>query len=102
MILKAGQSLASVVDSTTVVVVRPAEGNVTLTCGGAPMSDGKTPSGDGTAIDAEHLGGALLGKRYVDEASGVEVLCTKAGQGRLALDGAVLEIKTAKPLPSSD
>lgn len=102
MILKVGQSLASAVDTTTVVVVRSTEGNVTLTCGGVPMSDGKSPTGDGSGIEAEHVGGALLGKRYVDDASGLEVLCTKAGQGRLALDGAVLEIKAAKPLPSSD
>ena len=102
MNLKPGQSLASGVDSTTVVVVRPAEGDVTLTCGGVPMSDGKVGSGDGSGIEADHVGGALLGKRYVDETSGLEVLCTKAGHGRLALDGAVLEIKAAKPLPSSD
>ncbi|GAA3137494.1 hypothetical protein GCM10020255_013000 [Rhodococcus baikonurensis] len=81
MILKVGQSLASAVDGTTLVVLRPAEGDVTLTCGGVQMSEGKTTSGDGTSIDAAHIGGALIGKRYVDEASGLEVLCTKPGQG---------------------
>lgn len=102
MILKVGQSLASVVDTTTLVVVRIPQGDVTLTCGGVSMEEGKTPSGDGSSIDAAHIGGSALGKRYVDEASGLEVLCTKAGQGQLALDGAALVIKSAKPLPSSD
>lgn len=102
MILKVGQSLASAVDTTTVVVVRIPAGDVTVTCGGVPMADGKVASGNGTEIAADHIDGAVLGKRYVDEASGLEVLCTKAGQGRLALDGSALVIKSAKPLPSSD
>jgi hypothetical protein len=46
--------------------------------------------------------GALLGKRYVEDALGLEVLCTKAGEGTLAVDGTALPIKDAKPLPSSD
>ncbi|WP_231611754.1 hypothetical protein [Rhodococcus sp. CX] len=66
------------------------------------MSEGKVTSGDGSSIDPAHVGGAVMGKRYVDEASGLEVLCTKAGQGRLALDGTALVLKAAKPLPSSD
>lgn len=102
MILKVGQSLASSVDTTTLIVVRPPEGDVTLTCGGVPMVEGKTPSGDGTTLDEAQVDGVVLGKRYVDEPSGLEVLCTKAGRGRLALGGAQLVIKTAKPLPSSD
>ena len=44
----------------------------------------------------------LLGKRYVDDESDIEVLCTKAGDGALAVDGRPLVLKTAKPLPSSD
>ena len=34
--------------------------------------------------------------------SGIELLCTKAGEGSLSLDGAPLPLKEAKPLPSSD
>ncbi|PVX63374.1 UNVERIFIED_ORG: hypothetical protein FNL38_11334 [Nocardia globerula] len=103
VILKVGQSLASNVDTTTLIVVRsPQGGDVTLTCGGSAMEEGKKPSGDGSTIDPANTGGALLGKRYVDESSGLEVLCTKSGQGQLALDGVALVLKTAKPLPSSD
>ena len=47
-------------------------------------------------------GGTLLGKRYVDEASGIELLCSKGGSGSLACDGRAMTVKGAKPLPSSD
>lgn len=47
-------------------------------------------------------GNALLGKRYSDEATGIELLCTKGGPGQLACDGRPLVVKAAKPLPSSD
>ncbi|MBH0122681.1 hypothetical protein I0Q12_25595 [Rhodococcus sp. CX] len=102
MILEAGQSLASSVDTTTVVVVRAPEADVSLTCGGAPMVIGKKGEGDGSSIDPANVGGAQLGKRYADDDTGLEILCTKPGTGRLDLDGRPLPLKTAKPLPSSD
>ena len=43
-----------------------------------------------------------MGKRYVDSAGSVELLCVKPGKGSLALDGVVLTVKDAKPLPASD
>ncbi|MFD5810282.1 hypothetical protein [Rhodococcus aetherivorans] len=102
MILKVGQSLASTVDSTTLIVVRAPKGDVSLTCGGVEMTVGKKGAGDGASIDSAHRGGAALGKRYVDDEAGLEVLCTKPGEGQLAIDGRVLPVKDAKPLPSSD
>ena len=33
------------------------------------------------------MGGTQIGKRYVDDADTIQLLCTKAGQGTLALDG---------------
>lgn len=102
MLLKSGQSLASTVDTTTVIVVRAPAEEITLTCGGVEMAPGKVASGDGSTIDAAHSGGSLLGKRYVDDEVGLEILCTKAGVGRLAANGAPLPVKSAKPLPSSD
>jgi hypothetical protein len=61
---------------------------------------------DDAARSATAAGGAdhgvVLGKRYVDEQSGLEVLCTKAGAGPLAADGRPLVIKAAKVLPASD
>jgi hypothetical protein len=84
-----------------VIVVKPPGAPVELTCGGVPMAgkDADAPTG---ALVAGHEGEVLLGKRYVDEASDIEVLCTKAGEGALEVDGRPLLPKTAKPLPSSD
>ncbi len=101
MELKAGIQLRSAVGSTEVVVVKAPEGPVELTSGGVPMV-GRGEEVAPVAIAAGQEGTVLLGKRYVDEAGTIEVLCSKPGEGALALDGQPLELKTAKPLPSSD
>jgi hypothetical protein len=100
MELKPGARLRSAVCSTEVVVVRAAP--VELSCGGRPMvpADG---AGVGDPVqDAARADGTLLGKRYADPESGLEVLCTKAGKGSLTLGDAPLQVKDARPLPSSD
>ncbi|WP_109527315.1 hypothetical protein [Nocardia sp.] len=102
MILKVGQSLASTTDATALIVVRAPQGEIALTCGGAEMVAGRAGLGDGSGIDPERRSGTLLGKRYVDEETGLEVLCTKGGDGSLAIDDRSLQVKEAKPLPSSD
>jgi hypothetical protein len=99
--LKAGTQLKSAVGSTEVIVVKAPGSAVELTSGGLPMV-GKDAEGGGGAIAAGHEGSILLGKRYVDAESDIELLCTKAGEGALAVNGRPLELKTAKPLPSSD
>jgi hypothetical protein len=44
-----------------------------------------------------------LGKRYICETCGTEVLCNKAGPGgELQCCEGEMKIKEAKPLPSSD
>ena len=43
-----------------------------------------------------------IGKRYGDEDLGIELLCTKAGEGSLSIGDERLHLKDAKPLPSSD
>ncbi|MFF3573351.1 MULTISPECIES: hypothetical protein [Nocardia] len=102
MILKVGQALASTTDATALIVVRAPTRDIALTCGGAEMVAGRAGVGDGSGISPAHRGGTLLGKRYVDEEAGLEVLCTKAGDASLAVDDRPLEVKQAKPLPSSD
>ncbi|MFT4125972.1 MAG: hypothetical protein QM662_07040 [Gordonia sp. (in: high G+C Gram-positive bacteria)] len=102
MILKPGQSLASAVDATAIIVVRAPDQEITITCGGVAMTEGRQGSGDGSAIDPAHRGGSILGKRYVADDLGLELLCTKPGDGQLAADGVTLVIKAAKPLPASD
>ena len=59
------------------------------------------PAGE-AAIDSDAKGGTQIGKRYVDEAGTLELLCTKPGEGSLALGEEQLSLKEAKPLPSSD
>jgi hypothetical protein len=83
------------------IVVAPA-GDVSLTCGGAPVIELSADAPAGAEIDADQKQGTQMGKRYTNEAGDIEVLCTKPGEGGLAVDGTSLEIKGAKPLPISD
>jgi hypothetical protein len=100
MQLKAGTRLRSAVSDVEVVVIRAPADEVDLTCGGAAMVEGD--AGGGGSISPGSEGSIVLGKRYVDAADRLEVLCTKPGEGALALDGEELVLKSAKPLPSSD
>jgi len=101
MTYKTGARLKSVVDTTEGVVVRlPSAGEIS--CGGAPMIAFTEVKPEGGAIDAAFAGGSIMGKRYFDEESGLEMLCTKSGDGALAIDGRVLALREAKALPSSD
>ena len=43
-----------------------------------------------------------LGKRYLCDACGAEVLCNKPGGGELTCCDHEMKLKVAKPLPSSD
>jgi hypothetical protein len=98
-----GTTLASTTDSTTVIVVRWGDADLDVTCGGATMVDARgSEAGIVSQPDPTQLAGTQLGKRYADEELGIELLCTKAGQGTLAVDGAPLSLKAAKPLPASD
>lgn len=102
MELRPGQKLHSAVCDAQVVVVKAPAGSVEIGCGGSPMlADGD--EADGTATLDPSVGDAvLLGKRYADDERGLELLCTRAGDGALTVDGTVLGLKGAKPLPSSD
>jgi hypothetical protein len=101
--VKVGQSLVSTTDATTVIVVRAPQGDIALTCGGAEMVDSKqagdTPK---TEAAAGHAEGTQLGKRYESADASLELLCTKPGTSSLAVDGELLALKAAKPLPASD
>ena len=44
----------------------------------------------------------VLGKRYMCETCGTEVLCNKAGTGAFECCEGEMKLKEAKPLPSSD
>jgi hypothetical protein len=65
-----------------------------------------TAVGTRVTLPATPVGGLeqpiVLGKRYTDDSSNIEVLCTKGGAGTLTCEGRVMLPKDAKPLPSSD
>ncbi|MCB1690517.1 MAG: hypothetical protein KDI33_18610 [Halioglobus sp.] len=96
--MKPGTKLKSAVCDTEVMVIRGSD--VEVMCGGALMSE-DTPA-EKSAIDTAFAEGTLIGKRYVDSDGSVELLCVKPGKGSLSIGGASLQLKEAKPLPSSD
>ena len=98
--LRPGDQLASTVCTTKVVVIRvPADQQPLIECGGSPMVPG-TPGGRPSAGGPDAA--TLIGKRYVDAAESVELLCTSSGAGALTCDGVPMTVKSAKPLPASD
>jgi hypothetical protein len=100
--IRVGGRLRSVTCETEVIVVRAPDGPVELSCGGLPMTGDAADPDRAGAPNAGSDGGTLLGKRYIDEQTGLEVLCAKPGAGSLAADGRPLTVKAPKPLPASD
>ena len=97
--LQAGKRLRSQKSTCEVIVVRGGSNDSVLMCADAEMvaagtAPGAPPASAGPAVQ--------LGKRYVDDESGLEVLCVKAGAGPLTYAGRELTTKAAKPLPASD
>ena len=99
--MKPGDRLRSRVCGAEVIVVRAPSVDTEIACGGEPMARNE-PVTAATANGAEAGPGTLLGKRYADEELGLELLCTKAGHGQLSVDGRVLALRQARPLPASD
>ena len=66
------------------------------------MIDVSATPPEGATISPDAAKGTALGKRYVNASGDVELLCTKPGEGSLGVGGALLTLKEAKPLPSSD
>ncbi|RLQ21122.1 hypothetical protein DWB85_14440 [Seongchinamella sediminis] len=99
--MKAGTRMKSAVCATEVMVIAAPGGEIDVTCGGASMI-GSADTAEGGTVDAAHADGTLLGKRYVNAAGDLELLCVKPGDGSLAVGGEALVLKEAKALPSSD
>jgi hypothetical protein len=99
--IRNGARLRSQVCDAMVIVVKASDSLDDLRCGGVPMlALGAEPAG-GATIDPAFAGGAIMGKRYVDE-TGAEVLVTKGGAGALSVGETLLELKESKTLPASD
>jgi hypothetical protein len=99
--LKTGARLKSAVCDGEIMVVTTPGGDIALTCGGAVMI-GAGEEAQSAEIDPEHAVGIVIGKRYITEDEGLEVLCVKAGAGSLAVDGNLLLQKDTKKLPKTD
>jgi hypothetical protein len=98
--LAPGKRLRSTVGDTEIIVVRSPATHVELSCGGQEMTaDLGTPAAATTGTDENDT---VLGKRYVDTETGLEVLCTKPGPGELTANGRQLSIKAPTALPASD
>ncbi|MGV0714288.1 hypothetical protein ABQE93_02665 [Mycolicibacterium sp. XJ662] len=102
MKLTAGTRLRSAVDETQVVVIRAPGSPIELTCGGHPLLPLEAEPEPGLTIAVGHDSGTVLGKRYLDADSGLELLCTKAGAAALFVNDSPMPVKSAKPLPASD
>ncbi|HEX4506303.1 MAG TPA: hypothetical protein VH722_11285 [Alphaproteobacteria bacterium] len=101
-VLKLGSRHKSAVCDTQVMVIRATAEPVDLRCGGVPMIEANAEAPSGVVLDAGFAGGSLIGKRYIDAADKIELLCTKGGNGSLSMGEAAFEVKQAKALPSSD
>lgn len=98
-----GTRLKSTVDDTEVVVVKAPATSIDIRCGGdtmVPFTQVAAPAHG--RIDSRFAEGTQVGKRYVHDDSGVELLCTKAGAGSLSLGDEPFRLKATKQLPSSD
>jgi hypothetical protein len=102
MHLRAGARLRSTVCNTEIIIVRAPTTDIDLTCGGAPLAPLDAVMTGVDKIDPAFADGTQLGKRYTDEALGLQILCTKPGKGSLAVGGRHLKYLKAKQLPASD
>ena len=101
-VLKLGSRHKSAVCETQIMVIRATAETVDLLCGGAPVIEVAAAVPEGATLSPQFSGGTLIGKRYVDTADKIELLCTKGGLGSLSLGSEPLDVKQAKALPSSD
>lgn len=91
------------------IYISPGGMQLIVTKGGpGTLSDGDTPllrADGGEKFPAGSPSGGQplpLGKRYKSADGAVEVLINKPGPCDLRYDGQAMELKEAKPLPSSD
>lgn len=96
--MKPGTRLHSGVSDVVVVVVKPTDVSE-IACGGLPMTVEKPTERQAAPAPGENV---LIGKRYHDVDSGLELLCVKGGAGPVTVDGRPIQLRAAKQLPASD
>jgi hypothetical protein len=99
--MRVGSRWKSAADTTEVLVIRGPKADVDLRCGGHPMVAPGTDAAP-VELDPAYADGTQIGKRYVDEDLGLELICSKAGPGTLTVGDRSLALKDARPLPASD
>jgi hypothetical protein len=99
---KPGSRWRSTACETEIVLIRPPKIEGALECGGSPMLPIETDSPARVEPKPGLDEGTLLGKRYGDDAAGLEVLCSKGGKGTLTFAGSPIAMRQAKSLPASD
>jgi hypothetical protein len=102
--LKPGSRWRSAVCESEVIVVRAPSAPVLLCIGGAPVlaAASDRPANSERPTGSDRPAGTLLGKRYADEVSGLEVLCTRSGEGTITVAGRPATILAPRKLPASD
>jgi hypothetical protein len=100
--LKPGMKLLGAACTSEFVVVKAPAATVDVRIGG--HSAVTTPEGRTAelAVTTPSDRRPAMGKRYVDAAESIELLCTKVGDGAPALGDEILVQKDAKALPASD
>ena len=98
---KPGSRWKSAVCGAEFVVVRAPSEDGELACGGVAVR-AHGDAGELVEPTVEASEPVMAGKRYTEEASGIEVLASKPGKGALSFAGRALSRKEAKPLPASD
>jgi hypothetical protein len=93
--LSVAQTLGSE-QGMTVLVVRPPRGPGELCCDGIAMFNRRPAS---CSVSSLSKGRIRLGQRLRDSVSGLEVVCTYAGNGALSFDGRPLKVVPNKPTP---
>jgi hypothetical protein len=104
MIPNVGGRYRSRVSAVQVIITKAPTAGVELSCGGWPM-DSMEHDGAGESqetLNEEYAGETVLGKRYEDAASGLELLVIQGGDGLLHVGDRLLETLEAKKLPASD
>ena len=100
--LKTGGRFKSAVCAGEIMVVAASSDDVELTCGGVAMVEAGSDAPEGAEGHPNHAVGIAMGKRDITADETLEVLCVKAGDGSLAVNGDLLLQKDTKQLPKTD
>lgn len=100
--LKPGSRLYGAACTTELIVVKTTAGVIDLRIGGHPALRSAADRIGGMVVTTAPESATLVGKRYVDADESLEVLCTRAGAGAVAVGDVLCEVKEAKALPASD